>query len=597
MSRPSSSPFLTAVEVGDFPFQQSSPLSLRQQPCCSPHAPPRVNLAQTHDYNFSGSVYDASTSGTDSEDQLAEEVQTQEEDLLDAERRISGGSSISSFPPSVLQQRRPARQSQRGSPRTPTKHEGGWPYAAVSPASARKYNSPFRHPSSIKALQMRDEVMSETHSVLRHPRNSGSQRSSYSQTTSYSPLVSPTKRLTKPSRGSPHKATSNLRTEFPLVLLHCTLLSPTILLQSTSQEDILLAELLPDEYRKRWVALRDKLVADVEVQTRGILIPHPKEDYELLEERLLECLNLENPRIRHNHYFQSDGTGTDSGFESGSLTGDETDHDCSPETKCPECGRRVASGQIQRKWEIKVFAANGLMRAGAWAAAWQEMEKVDVEVRVWLPEELRRELEAKLPLAEASLPETAEADAFPVFKDQNLPNPREREIYGERGRHSVSQIDEFQSLGTPPIALATVSSNAAAGPDLSALMVGLTADFPHIRKHFLLGVLSLLVLFCAWAGTMVPGNQSLLTPDPFPDQLAKTFTTTIITTTVATTTAIVTATLSTEAPCPSVFEATPRSTSIPSTSSSEMLLQIVSECLDDPLAENSGAPGVRESSP
>ncbi|EXJ87384.1 hypothetical protein A1O3_04343 [Capronia epimyces CBS 606.96] len=609
MSRPSPSSFPPAVEVEAFPFEHSSPLSLRQQPCSSPPAPPAANLAQTHDYNCSGSVYDGSGSGAESEDQLPEEdeeeEQEQEEDLLDTERRISGCSSISSFPASVSQPL-PPRQGQYGSPRTPTKHalggtplfekpapSRGVPYPSVSPTSSRKYNSPFRHPSSVKALQMRDEVISDTQSVLRHRTNSGSQRSSYSHRTSYSPHASSNKRFTKSSQGSP-KPNSNLRTEFPLVLLHCTLLPPSLLLRSTAQDDALIAELLPEEFRERWVALQDKLVGDVEIQTRGILIAHPKEDYELLEERLLESLDLETPRIRHNHYFQADATGNDSGFESGSLTGDETDQECPHNVKCPDCGRRVATGEISRKWEIKVFAANGLMRAGAWAAAWHEMEKVDVEVKVWLPEKLQRELEAKLALIETSSPEVAPAGASPLLQSQNTQISREREIYGKSGRQdSPSEPDEFYDLRRPDILAGTAPSFAPTEPDLNMPYLGLARDFAHERKGLFVAVLSLMVLLFAWAGRQSAENQTH-SPPAFPSApFTEVSTTTVTTTSIAISTATVTATLNMETPCSSLSEAAIMSTSVPSTSNSQTPMQMVSQGSVEASVQNRMAPGIR----
>jgi hypothetical protein len=65
---------------------------------------------------------------------------------------------------------------------------------------------------------------------------------------------------------------------------------------------------------------------------------------------------------------------------------------------CPDCeghmrlpGKGVGSGK--RRFDIKIYAANGLMRSGAWAAAWREMERVDVEIDVWMPEDLRRALD------------------------------------------------------------------------------------------------------------------------------------------------------------------------------------------------------------
>ena len=32
------------------------------------------------------------------------------------------------------------------------------------------------------------------------------------------------------------------------------------------------------------------------------------------------------------------------------------------------------------RWELRVYAANGLMTSGAWRRVWGEMERIDVEV-------------------------------------------------------------------------------------------------------------------------------------------------------------------------------------------------------------------------
>ncbi|KAK5446658.1 hypothetical protein LTS15_009590 [Exophiala xenobiotica] len=544
----SSSPSSTEI-IGGYAFQHSSPLSLRQQPPSSPPAPPCNDPSQDHDYNFSGAVYDETTSAAESEDQ--EEVEdVQETEGLDNDRRVSGCSSISSFPASISQ--RPAsKQSQYDNPRTPTKRDsasshslyryGSGDCPVTSPRSLREYHSPFRHPSSVRALQMRDEIMSDTHSVLRH-RRSGSQMSSYSNRSSYSTHTSPTKRSSRSNRGSPHKGTSNLRKEFPLVLLHCTLLPPTLLSHSTSHGDTFVNDFLPDEYKKRWTTLQDKLVEDVEVRTRGILIAHPREDYELLEERLLESLDLERPRIRHNHYFSHDGNGGDSGFESGSVTGDETDNEAPSDSKCPDCGRRLRPDETPRKWEVKVFAANGLMKAGAWAAAWQEMEKVDVEIKVWLPEEVRRDLEAKIALIETPPVDSEEVDPEYNILQHESAATREQEVYGASGRvRSQSEIDGFlEESKIPQQATPTMPRPSVKETALTTLMLASMRKLSHDHRHFILGMLSCLVLFLALVGKNSSTGDELPMNKSMPTHVAETLTTTVTTTSVAIATATIT---------------------------------------------------------
>lgn len=564
----SSNPSLASpsAEADSFAFQHSPPLYLRQQPFSSPPAPPLSDTAQGHDYNFSGAAEDEANLEIELEEPLALEA-TQDVDLLDIDRRISGCSSISSFPASSIAPRLPlpsSRDLYHEGPRTPTRQESfsashsferldGLGHKTGSPRSAREYHSAFRHPSSVRALQMRDEVMSESHSVLRHHRRSGSQMSSYSQRSSYSTSTSPTKRSSRSHRGSPQKPSSNLRKEFPLVLLHCTLLPPTLLPHLSTEDDPILIELLPPEYRKRWDALRGKLVDDLEVKSRGILIPHPREDYELLEERILETLDLENPRIRHNHFFHQDTNNADSGFESGSATDDdvEVNRNITDESKCIDCGSQLHSGTDNRRWEVKVYAANGLMRAGAWGAAWQEMEKVDVEIRVRLPESVRRDLEAKMIDLESSQlpPDISQSDPEVVTIDEESRlDTREREVYGASGRpRSQAEIDGFYNeLPHMPIPSQEMPIPSHEEPDLQKLLAQSTQRFLQERKNILVGVLSFLVLFFALAGKnqAEKANQARLPPA----RQTEILTTTVTTTSVAYSTETITTSISLERP-------------------------------------------------
>jgi len=66
--------------------------------------------------------------------------------------------------------------------------------------------------------------------------------------------------------------------------------------------------------------------------------------------------------------------------------------DCHHERKRP--GKGIGAGT--RRWDIKIYAANGLMRAAAWTACWTEMERCDVEVSPWIPQELRKTLERRI---------------------------------------------------------------------------------------------------------------------------------------------------------------------------------------------------------
>lgn len=251
----------------------------------------------------------------------------------------------------------------------------------------RQREGTFRKPSSVRAMQMHTEDEADYDYHLTPPKRRGSQRTSDfsirsagSSPFKRSPFYSPTAAAGKPK----------VKKEYPLVLLHCTLLSPSLpvagLVAHPDRKKIL-SEVLPSVYWKRWKLLEEKIGSGV-LRDRGVLISHPEDMYDLLEERLLESLELQDPRLDHGHFLGRDETESD---REGRLAKDDSSTEDEGD-ECPDCGGRVLRHNTTRKWEVKVFAANGLMRAGAWAAAWKEMEKVDVEVGLWLPSDVRAEL-------------------------------------------------------------------------------------------------------------------------------------------------------------------------------------------------------------
>ncbi|KAL8680481.1 MAG: hypothetical protein Q9186_003324 [Xanthomendoza sp. 1 TL-2023] len=249
-----------------------------------------------------------------------------------------------------------------------------------------------------------------------------------------------------PSKMSPTKR-ANVKKEYPLVLLHVTLLPIPQIYSAEVMEQV-----LPSCNLEHWKVLREK--ATDTVLERGILIPHPKEDYDLLEERLLESLGLKTPRILKCGHFHLDADEEADAAESDDNDeNDENDADI-----CDDCGRRVrdgryGSGSGSRRWDIKVYAANGLMRAGAWGAAWREMERVDVEVTPWMDEEVKRELALR---TEAERKHAAFLQEEAVLRGDHRPNmdeERMREIYGDDvptfADLKGEQIPSSQSKETP----------------------------------------------------------------------------------------------------------------------------------------------------
>ena len=510
---------LFPTNVDDFAFQHSSPHSLREHPFSSPPPPPLNHHQQLHDEALLPlrDVYDP-VSETD-ESQLSDADVTQLS-VGEENRRISGVSSVSTFPASVI-------EHDLNPPTTPTRRNGSSNGVAELPNSVRRrggYSSAFRNPSSVVAMQMKDEIYEDANNITQQ-RRSGSHISNRSHGSNYSAHTSPSKRVSRSSQSSPLKG-SKLKKEFPLVLLHCTLLAPASNLLFSGCDADLFSAILPEEYRKRWNKLHDRL-SNPEVKARGVLIPHPQEDYELLEERLLECLDLEKPRIRNNHFFDQEVNAADSGFESASQTEDEVEDS----VKCPDCGKcLVEKGKNERRWEIKVYAANGLMRAGAWSAAWREMEKVDVEVGIWMPEDVRREVSERLEAIKAS-----EQDVDDHQEDEDL-RSRRREIYGDERRseptgNTRGAVQDFDTdYQRPPGTTVHAGSGQADQTSPIAFMRALLGD----GKNVMILLLSILVLSYA----LLHGKSStagVLKPT-IPEHVADASTLTVTSTALLTTT-------------------------------------------------------------
>jgi hypothetical protein len=200
----------------------------------------------------------------------------------------------------------------------------------------------------------------------------------------------------------------------PLVLLHVTILPPQV-----PYSHDLMVRIMPEWLVENYKLLEEKL-QDIILMRRGLLIPHPRDEYDLLEERILESLELKTPRLLKCGHFVppeddtdkeededeasmlEDNTGRGSRMSGGTFTEEleggvgPADHsmcaDCHHELKRP--GKGVGAGT--RRWDIKIYAANGLMRANAWAACWGEMERCDVELQPWIPDDLRKTLERRV---------------------------------------------------------------------------------------------------------------------------------------------------------------------------------------------------------
>ena len=246
----------------------------------------------------------------------------------------------------------------------------------------------FRNPSSVLEMQLRSPsppgFSSSPLSGKRSPWRQHERHRTNESFASRSQAGTPSSNLT-PSRRHP-----NPKKEYPLVLLHCTLSSSPFPL---SYPRHIVDDACPESVRTAIATLAQKLTPTV--LERGVLIPHPGEDYELLEERVLECLELKKPRVGACGHFSNDNSPGDAEQRQDSNGACEDDR-----PKCVDCQRHVNPQLLpedersqHRTWDVRVYAANGLMRAGAWNACWREMEKVDVEVSVWVSSEVRKAIE------------------------------------------------------------------------------------------------------------------------------------------------------------------------------------------------------------
>ncbi|KAB8214394.1 hypothetical protein BDV33DRAFT_209311 [Aspergillus novoparasiticus] len=354
-------------------------------------------LAQDCGYNSSASSTERSSSDFHGGDLDYEE-------LRDVNSRASSRSSISSIPASVLTnpisgvKSAVVRRSQQDilsrswGDHNENEHGEMEERLGLTP-TVRKHHGAFRKSSSVRAMQMHTEDEGDGEYLTPPKRRGGHRISDGSSQLRRSPYYSPTGLVAK----------QKSKKDYPLVLLHCNLLPPSLPIPGLVDypDQKILREVLPPEYWKRWKLLEGK-IGSVVLRERGVLISHPEDMYDLLEERLLESLELQRPRFDHGHFLGHEEADTDR--DSQSMT-EESATDDEQGEQCLDCGGRVVRhSDTGRKWEIRVFAANGLMRAGAWAAAWREMEKVDVEVGLWLPSEVRRELEKRLFEGEMSHP-------------------------------------------------------------------------------------------------------------------------------------------------------------------------------------------------
>jgi len=181
---------------------------------------------------------------------------------------------------------------------------------------------------------------------------------------------------------------------------------------------------------------------------RGLLISHPGEDYELLEERVLESLELRVPRVNKCGHVLDPSEDCPRVSNGADFSAPEECLTCTSAYAPPHHTADTThstQSSAPHHWSLKVYAANGLLSSGAWNAAWREMEKVDIEISVWIPDDMRRALDREeerrnrdgmnvvedeeyAPIAEGKTP-TMERDEWISSKDEER---RARRMEGSR---------------------------------------------------------------------------------------------------------------------------------------------------------------------
>ncbi|KAF2996510.1 hypothetical protein E8E13_005934 [Curvularia kusanoi] len=274
----------------------------------------------------------------------------------------------------------------------------------------RKDRPRFRNPESVRAMQMSSPQPMSTYESNRERMKSAYGLATPSRTGRSETPVSRHSGSRRGSIRSSHHSPKPPPTpqQAPLVLLHVTILP----MQFPFSHDVM-ARVMPEWLVENFRLLEEKL-QDIILMRRGLLIPHPRDEYELLEERILESLELKTPRLLKCGHFVGDAEheddddsaiGADDGasrMSGGTMTDDHDGmHARRDSAMCLDCHRELKRpgqgvGAGTRRFDIKIYAANGLMRSEAWTAAWTEMERCDVEITPWIPDDVRKTLEKRV---------------------------------------------------------------------------------------------------------------------------------------------------------------------------------------------------------
>ncbi|KAL5614995.1 hypothetical protein BROUX41_005061 [Berkeleyomyces rouxiae] len=292
----------------------------------------------------------------------------------------------------------------------------------MSPPARSTHMSDFAH-SLISETDGDDSTFASKDSLYSHYRSRSSPHHAQMSPTAASPSSSKrggsksaVTRLGSPAMSIQQSPKGRTPTRFrphvdpaPLVLLHVTMLplqwswAPVLeeAAAYAAEGNAMLSEPIKN-LRDAWIILQDR-IGDT-VLERGVLLSHPQNDYEVLEERVLEAMELPLRRrariLECGHYLgpanvmslsDDEETEDDDSYASYEI---QRRRITSTRHWCTTCRNEIkvdalGPGKIFR---VKVYASNGLMRAGAWKACWREMERIDVEIEPIVNSSLHIEL-------------------------------------------------------------------------------------------------------------------------------------------------------------------------------------------------------------
>lgn len=208
-------------------------------------------------------------------------------------------------------------------------------------------------------------------------------------------------------------------------------------------------KLLPRHTIENLQFLRAKVSATM--LQRGVLIPHPGSEYELLEERLLEALGLTTERLtKCGHFLRRISESSEEDSDSGNGSSLDGERSVCDTCRCQVRMQSDAVGEGRRKWTVKVYAANGLMRASAWAAAWQEMESVDVEILPWISNGERQALDQRRRQEEAECVQKQAGEQARMRGMIEYDRRQEPEFVLPEGRHNPAYMSAVREPVSPP---------------------------------------------------------------------------------------------------------------------------------------------------